>query len=684
VAANALALAAACRSDRGGEGTGKQAQSIQLVVSADGTEGLDLARLRVSPRGAVRSTARLGDGSVLVSLDATRASGVLALELDGACPVEVPLAGRRAGDVVPATLRPWISLGGDRAQVGFDAPFVVEVVPGCRQAIAGKIEWRQSGGGSLPQLVPVQNGFRLHGKTASLSEAHPLPLPWGIVPLSQRTRGEVELEATWSGHGTPVRRRVRVAAAARATGLPSVALGQRVLLGGAGWRLLESPPAASREALSAGPPATLLPDQPGRWVLADESGTQLAVRVGRHDQVPLDCGRSDCHPREASASVSSPMTTVLERAWRAEHGRGQELGCALGCHATGEPGLADGGFAALLRESGRGLATMAGQGWAELPRELRRVGGVTCTGCHGPAAVPEPTALWTVLRSDVCATCHDAPPRYGVVAAWLATAMARADADAGARTDPACAACHTSAGFLHALRARSGEPRVPPRADPIGIACAACHASHGPHVARALVRDVSASVAAAAELTADQTASGVCLPCHMPAQNETVPSASAAALWLGRPGERAALVRAATPAPHLSVQGGCIGCHAGEDRGEGWERGASHTFRVSGRACVPCHDREKVEERPGRGGMRVAERARALFDRHFALRAVPLAVRGAGGVHAAGPQAERDPDAARALWNVMLVLEDPAAGAHNAPLARELLDEAERLLGRGQ
>jgi len=34
----------------------------------------------------------------------------------------------------------------------------------------------------------------------------------------------------------------------------------------------------------------------------------------------------------------------------------------------------------------------------------------------------------------------------------------------------------------------------------------------------------------------------------------------------------------------------------------------------------------------------------------------------------------------QALYDVALVVEDPAAGIHNAPYARELLDEAARAL----
>jgi hypothetical protein len=43
--------------------------------------------------------------------------------------------------------------------------------------------------------------------------------------------------------------------------------------------------------------------------------------------------------------------------------------------------------------------------------------------------------------------------------------------------------------------------------------------------------------------------------------------------------------------------------------------------------------------------------------------------------------ARLSPELARARYAVALVLEDPAAAIHGAPLARALLDEAEALLG---
>jgi predicted CXXCH cytochrome family protein len=227
------------------------------------------------------------------------------------------------------------------------------------------------------------------------------------------------------------------------------------------------------------------------------------------------------------------MTSVLARGLDGGLGPGYDPGCAAVCHALGEPGLADGGWHDVARELG--ISTAAPGRWAAVPRALRRLGGVGCAACHGPGAIPEASARWSILRAEVCATCHDAPPRYPLVAGWRSSRMARADAAPGARAE-GCRDCHTTAGFLAAAGVRPLGAPAPDEVGPIGIACAACHAPHGPHGAR-LVRE------------------GVCARCH--------------------PAEAAMLV--GPPAPHASVP--CTGCHDG----------VGHTFAVRPQACVRCH-----------------------------------------------------------------------------------------------
>jgi hypothetical protein len=547
--------------------------------------------------------------------------------------------------------------------VGFGAAFTIAARLDCLEARGGRIAWRQIGGAPLSSMSAARDGFQIDARMPALADGFPGGVPWGVVPLSPRTRDEVVLRATWTGgDGAPIARDVRVAAAPRSRGLPNTPVGARIFLGGSGWHVTARP-ADSHAALdAAGGIATLLPDVAGDWRLADGGGRTLALRTARYDQTPLDCGRAGCHPAITDAAAASPMTGVLarliDRAPAADY-----PACAIACHATGEPGARDGGFAHVASELGAAGA-LPGRRWDELPRDLHRLGGVGCLACHGPAAIPAPAARWSILRADVCAVCHDAPPRYGHVVAWRGTAMAHADQDPRARAEPACARCHTTWGFLAAVATPERAPvdrRPPDGVGPVGISCGACHAVHdtgGPAAAHLLrTTPVPALLAGAT--------SSICLNCHAPDAADARPGASAAALWLGRGGLDPATGAAMTGAPiHAGVAGGCIGCHRAAREDANVERGAGHGFRAPPSVCAACHGQPPSSD--------VRERARRLW-------------RLLGPRESTGPAHARDDDGVavdrrtplgRATWDLLLVLEDPGAAAHNARYARALLDAA--------
>ena len=149
----------------------------------------------------------------------------------------------------------------------------------------------------------------------------------------------------------------------------------------------------------------------------------------------------------------------------------------------------------------------------------------TCTGWAASAVSPatararsrSASARWSVLRADVCAICHDAPPRYGHVAAWRGTAMARADANPRARTERACARCHTTAGFLETVSTPERQPvdrRTPDGVGPVGISCSACHAVHDPK--RPQAARASPRATRRCRRCSRVRPANVCLPCHTP------------------------------------------------------------------------------------------------------------------------------------------------------------------------
>ena len=631
--------------------------------------GIDLRNLEAQPADRVREVAPLAGGRAALRVVRPGAEGTLTLTHPEACPVTVDLGALDPGGRVEVRLVPFIDLGPPIAQAGFDSPLELEVTPGCREAVAGRITWRLESGPDLRDRTTRRNGFALSGRTVPRETLLPDPLPWGIVPISPRTRGETVLSATWEGASRgPVRREVRVAAAARAGGVPSVPPGQRLLLGGAGWRVLEAPPGGSAQVQAAGGAAALRPDAIGRWLLADGVGEELMLRVGRHDHTPLDCGRSDCHAGAAEGVAPTRMTTVFMRGLSGGLGPDYDPGCALACHTVGEPGLPDGGFSHVARSLGFGFDGTPRPTHDALPAPLRRLGGVGCTACHGPGAIPTPASRWTILRTEVCAVCHDSPPRYGHVAAWGASSMARTDAEPARREEP-CAGCHTTSGFLARIGVRDGVLRVDPPAfaAPVGITCAACHAVHSEGTGTALLRYVRLPPHYAEVPHADRA--GICVACHAPL-GDGAPAASEAALWLGR---SARAVNGGGPlrpevAPvHAEVEGGCVGCHAAAPPGLGVERGAGHAFATDAARCAPCHE-EGVPDDPT---LALHARARSL------LAGLGVALEGDGSPHASPPAMPEDPARGRAAFDLLLVLEDGAAGVHGPRFAAHLLDTVE-------
>src|SRR4029079_9878458 len=127
----------------------------------------------------------------------------------------------------------------------------------------------------------TNDGFQLTGRLASLAQTVGA-VPWGVVPLSPRTRGEIALVATWADNrGANIAREIRVAAADRSRGLPNTPVGVRTYLGGASWQVTARPAGSSAALGKTGGGASLLPDVSGDWRLADGDGRTLALRAGR-------------------------------------------------------------------------------------------------------------------------------------------------------------------------------------------------------------------------------------------------------------------------------------------------------------------------------------------------------------------------------------------------------------------
>jgi hypothetical protein len=647
---------------------GGSPREVALTVRLPAGVAIETGAVRFDPPGAVHSALSMGGELALV---ADASADRLTVRVPGACPVTFT---RSTGKVLVAT--PWFDLGGDRAQVGFDAPFSIEAIAGCPEAAEGRLEWKQIEGPSLLDWRVDERGFHASGRTRPLADVHPDAVAWGIVPSSPRTQGRYLLEATWRGSGPTIARSLVVTSIARSTGVPSLAIGQRIMLAGTGWHVDHAPYEGHAQVVREGPVTSFEPDAEGRWVLLDGAGKELGLKAARYDRMPLGCGANGCHSSEAKASAKSSMTYALARHLDGSAASPPDVSCMLDCHVMGERGIRDGGF--LDRAASFGFRAEDRVAWRELPRTLHRLGGVGCGGCHGPAAIPERTTSRSVLRTDVCATCHDAPPRYVHVEQWRASRMARSDEKPETRAGYACSRCHMTSGFLamqgmHGLRFADQDDL---HAEPAGISCAACHASHGRHEGGALVRQVPLLPEFEREDGARRLgSSALCIPCHAPVPDERLPSASAASIWAGRALLPPGGDLPSPAAPHVAVPGGCLGCHGGA------KAPTDHSFRVRDESCAGCHAGSAPKEHADAEGLRVAERAHLLWT---ALSARVARSPGIGGepAHASPtePPSAAPTALARAMYEVALVLEDPAAGAHNAPFARALLADAAQAL----
>lgn len=665
----ALALALAPATTLSCRASGRSGKPV--VVRLPDGPSFDVDRIRFEPSGHVKSVRLDEVKNLSVETDGT----ALTAYLPDSCPVSIP-----AGAVSVSAIA-LLRLDGVSAQVGYDAPIELTAVLGCPEAERGRVAWRQVEGPPLAALSVLDGGRKVRARTLPRAQFFPDPLPPGIVAVSPRTQGRYVLEATLSFADLPtVRRSVTVTSIARATGLSSLAVSQRVMLGGFGWRVEHAPFGGRARVEDAGGTATFAPDVPGRWSLIDAGGDRMGVQSLTHDRTPLDCGRAECHAAIAAAALSTPMSEAFEHALRSS----SASNCALECHVVGERGLHDGGFFDVTEKWG--FRSPQGASFEGLPHALERLGGVRCTSCHGPGAIPEPNGRARILRASVCASCHDAPPTYMHVDAWSRSAMARADRTVETRRTPACARCHTTGGFLDAIGVR---PRPDASRDPddavVGVSCPACHAAHGAHVG-ALVRTVDAPWSLGAEVASRApTATSVCSACHSPAPDETLPSASSAVLVEGRLRFPAALgaVEERGPAPH-ALPNGCIGCHgkpsgAVGDTGNG--RGTDHSFVVDPAACTTCHASGFPKEAPDASGRTLHDRATALMATLLRQCGAPASFETPHAHPADVASCKRSPERARVLYAAALVAEDRAAAVHNAPFARALLDRAEAALG---
>ncbi len=479
------------------------------------------------------------------------------------------------------------------------------------------------------------------------------------------------------------------------------------------WELVETP-AASR-ALVLEPDrclARVRADLTGQYVVREKtSGRRLPFWYGPwvgHEE----CARPECHPNEAATWQGAKHASVFARG--IEGGRVPDYGpTCWGCHTLGQDtGGRSIGFrrAAVAARWTPPSAPAAGT-WDRMPAAVRLWANVQCEQCHGPGR------FWTGLSANVCAQCHDAPPRYHIVADWQRSVMSLPPAGSkAARAD--CASCHSAHGGIARLDGTTARrPKEEP--EPQGITCPVCH---DPHEVRFPVQLRRFGDVTLAGRTVAAGRSAVCFACHgawegPPAEPDgRAPHAPQGFMLVTPAGD--------APAPHAAVPDLCVGCHMKktaaprpplgaprEGRAGEASRGAmgGHAFVLRGAgetldaACRECHrDVRGLAVGGGVATRRLVEDTERLRTRLQAA-AARLDARGCNDsppadvvpregllvlVDALGRTLEDCthapipvPAALRRPSTLAAILErDRSRGAHNLPLAASLVAEGLALL----
>lgn len=605
------------------------------------------------------------------------------------------------------------------------------------------VRWEQIGGPALELRVGDRGvvSFRTH----DLDElSPPVDGPIQVLALPPSKAGHYRLRCTASDGEAEASAVVEVRAGAANPGWPRAAQKTTTFLdvglaqGSYRWEVSFSPPHS--EPLLVGAETrrpALVVSRPGRYVVREAvSGRELSVHSGPWMGTE-QCGRLECHPREALGWSTTKMATVLTRGLDGalRHDYGPDC---LRCHTVGYD----------LATENEGFDDVAAKvGWefprrlqpgnaAALPRLLADRGNVGCEACHGPGR------FYTSYSADVCAGCHESPPDYVNPIEWRRAPMSKIRDGIVDRAE--CRRCHTAQGFIDEFFGHRPVEETARVEDaeytPEPITCGACHDTHNGGRER-LVR--YGGPLWGQEPDVDWGTGMVCLACHhggtqwfkmggavmrpfvprwkSPGEPFTptlwdkrlAPHAPQAEMIRGRGGYALPGPGPLEAAPtHLTVPGGCVGCHVRVRPPVGDARRGQvggHTFAMfSGEgsarventdACATCHgelaslNREVRYDYDGDGARRgiydevagLMERTKAALDHAIVAAGLTDGRRQAASfgevdghvvlVDAAGV-ALGEPDAPmtipadqdrlyRGVYNYLFVMKDRSNGVHN-------------------
>lgn len=546
--------------------------------------------------------------------------------------------------------------------VGFDAEVRVRARVHDIEGDRVRLRWEQLSG--PPVEIADPTSATLAFRTHRLDELAPREDgDIRFLPLDRHGAGHYRFRLTASDEGGRTEAEVLVKAGAMHPGWPRASMGVESVLDLGreqeryDWEVSFFPPRTDPQLLGADTRRPRLKlSRPGRYEVREKvSGRKLPLHSGPWlGNERGGCGRVECHPLEQRGWELTKMGTIFQRGvdglLRDDYGTE-----CLRCHTVGwNPAVDNGGFDDIARRYGWTVPDRLEPGnYASLPEEMIERSNVGCEACHGPGR------FYTSYSAEVCAQCHDELPRYVHSTEWRRSVMATATEREGILGRGECERCHTAQGFLdeyyghQPVEATAREEDAQYEAEP--ITCATCHDAHGGTVER-LVR--LSGPLAGQEPDVDWGTGMICLACHhggtqwinergalmrpfVPRFRE-FPESIEVTIWDRRLAPHAPqgdLLRGrggfALPGPgpldarppHITVPGGCLGCHVRVRPPEDDPRRlvvGGHTFamfhgedeaRVENTlACEPCHGPLDSLSRPVRADYDGNGRIEGIFE----------------------------------------------------------------------
>ena len=554
--------------------------------------------------------------------------------------------------------RPTIEVEAPEGYVGFGSEVRIAArVTGC-EGQEVRLRWTQVAG--PPVRLEGADTAELTFRTPTLDElVPPQDGPIRFLTLDRRSAGHFRFRVTVTAGDRSASAQVLVRAGAIHPGWPRASQGVGTVLEAGvtqdryDWEVSFAPPRMEPELVGADTrrPVVRLAKS-GRYAVREKvSGRELAFHGGPWMGTE-QCGRVECHPLETRGWSRTKMATVLERGLDGRL-RGDYGPECLRCHTVGwDPAVDNDGFDDVARAEGWRFPDHLEPGnFASLPHGLIDRSGVGCESCHGPGR------FYTSYSAEVCAQCHDDPPEYIHITEWRTAPMARIRDGVVGREE--CERCHTAQGLLdeyyahRPVEATAREDDVQYDAEP--ITCAACHDPHDGNQPR-IVRYSGPLFGQEPEV--DWGTGMICLACHhggaqwassrgalvrpFVARFREMPEPREVTLWDRRfapHAPQAEMVRGraghalpgpgpleASP-PHLTVPGGCLGCHVRVRPPEGDLRRLAvggHTFAMfrgegAGRventlACAGCHGELPSLNRQARNDYDGDGRIEGIYD----------------------------------------------------------------------